>query len=270
MKKIGILGCGWLGERLASYLLEMDYHVICTNSTSSKQKEIRSKGIPPLFLRFSTKKSMDFSNEFTKVKKEFETCDTVIISIPISKKDDKANTIQFENIIHFLSNNTHQQLFFFNSTRIYPSTNMLIDESFENKMLLDSPFYKTEIQLQKAFPSINILRLGGLFGDDRVFMKYFSNKVLQDGQTPVNHIHYRDICSIIHKMTHENHNQMIFNLVAPLHPSKEDVIKNQSNQYDYEKPSKIAYNKIPYKIISSQKLIQELNYSFIFPNPETF
>lgn len=270
MKKIGILGCGWLGERIAISLLENGYTVIVSNSSSYKQEELNAKGIPSTVLKFSNQKLMDFSVEYLSAKRDFEQCDSIIISIPLSKKDNESNTFLFENSIRFLSNGTRQQLFFFNSTQIYPSTNTIVDESFKNNLLLNNPFYKVEVQLQKAFPLINILRLGGLFGDDRVFMKYFSGKVLQNGQLPVNHIHYKDICSILNQMIEKNSNQMLFNLVAPLHPSKEEIIKNQRTRYTYENPIKIDSLPIPYKIVSSEKLVRELDYTFLFPNPEFF
>jgi hypothetical protein len=112
-------------------------------------------------------------------------------------------------------------------------------------------------------PSINILRLGGLMGDNRMFYKYYRK---ESSNEAVNHIHYEDICRVIEKMMLLGLKGKIYNIVAPLHPTKGEVYAYQTRvDSDPAIPRKTEN-----RIISSEKMIRELAYSFVFPDPKTF
>ncbi|MBQ0148104.1 MAG: hypothetical protein KBS93_06630, partial [Flavobacteriaceae bacterium] len=56
----------------------------------------------------------------------------------------------------------------------------------------------------------------------------------------------------------------IYNVVAPQHPTKREILEYQINNKVIDATIKKG------KIISSEKLISELNYQFLFPNPLEF
>ncbi|WP_052456928.1 hypothetical protein [Capnocytophaga cynodegmi] len=145
------------------------------------------------------------------------------------------------------------------SVGIYPQINQEINENFPCE-LLDSKLLYVENFLKNQFPQTNILRLGGLMGDDRIFSRYNVSETSQ----VVNHIHYQDICLIIEKMISLNLQSKLYNVAAPKHPTKQEIINHQ-------KGTKIAIDKTPSgKIVLSDRLKTELNYQFLYPNPIYF
>ena len=98
-------------------------------------------------------------------------------------------------------------------------------------------------------------------GDDRIFSKYFSQ---QESLEAVNHIHYQDITKIIEHIIVKKIHSKIYNVVAPLHPSKKAIFEFQKNKIEIDTITNDS------RIISSDLLLKELDYTFIFPNPVYF
>ena len=59
----------------------------------------------------------------------------------------------------------------------------------------------------------------------------------------------------------------IYNLVAPIHPLRSEVHKQNSMDFGFELGS---FSGMTNRVVSSRKLIKELNYSFLHPNPLEF
>lgn len=257
--QIGIIGCGWLGERLGLFL-KKNYTIITTNRTQQKASIMTEKG----FISFS----VDFSTKHFPIKaqQKVNKCDVLIISISV-----RLESAIFENVAEFLKENIAKHILFFSTVGIYENTNKEVDENTPSEFL-EPYFSQTERFLQSKFPSIIILRLAGLFGDNRVFVNYFSNRKRILPNIPVNHIHYKDICLIIEKIIkHKKYKKgEIYNLVAPKHPLKLEVIKNQSKKYEVKVFFEADSSETDFKIVSSHKLVNDLNYEFLYSNPSYF
>ncbi|MDZ7614085.1 MAG: hypothetical protein U5K51_10645 [Flavobacteriaceae bacterium] len=138
-----------------------------------------------------------------------------------------------------------------------------IDEDTFSSDQLHQTLNKIEMVLAEKLPDINILRLGGLMGKERMFYRYYK----ESGRNEVvNHIHYIDICKVIEKMILLELKGKIYNVVAPLHPTKGEVYAHQTNSSTVPGIS----DKTENRIISSDKMIRELAYSFMYPDPKTF
>lgn len=100
-------------------------------------------------------------------------------------------------------------------------------------------------------------------GDDRYLSKYinFSNHNLN---TIANHIHYKDVIKVINQIIENNISSSIFNVVAPIHPTKLEILDVEINNKQQSAEDRKG------KTISSEKLINKLNYDFIYPNPIYF
>lgn len=255
--QIGIIGCGWLGERLGYYFLKKGYTVVTTNRTQKKANTLTEKGLNSF--------SVDFSTQYfdKKAQQKINKCNVLIISVSV-----RSELCVFKNIARFLKENTAQQILFFSTVGIYKNS---CKEADENSPLtyLKSPFLEIESLLQSYFPTINILRLGGLLGDDRVFANYFKEQK-EILNTPVNHIHYKDVGNSIEKMIQLQITGKTYNLVAPQHPTKNEVIKNQMTTYKIQAKMLSENKKLAFKIVTSEKLIRELDYTFLYPNPAQF
>lgn len=251
MKKLGIIGYGWLGSRIANHL-SGEFEIYTTTTTPEKLTELKAKSIHAELIRFPDENISNKINIWDAVS----ILDVVIICIPFSTKKTCASSLfnKIQNISAFLGD-YKGLLFMMNSTGVYPKDAKIYTEEDQ-----DISNVSNERLFKHIFPQINILRLAGLMGDDRLLKNYNISNL----EAPVNHVHYIDIARVIESMIELEMNAKLYNVVAPEHPSKQDVINAQNNEvYDVEKDA-IG------RIISSAKLIEELDFTFKFPDPRVF
>ncbi len=250
MQNLGIIGFGWLGSRIAGHLSDR-YHIFATTSTPAKAQDISAKGYHPTLIRFP--ETLDPEMQPWAVAQDL---DAIIICVPFSglrgaqiPMNDKR-----QNLLNFLGD-YKGQLFLMSSTGVYPQT----EKAFTEEDLPAQDVESEEFILDK-FPQTNILRLAGLMGDQRLLKNYNISQLDQ----LVNHIHYRDICSVIEKMLEDDSQFKVYNVVAPVHPNKEEVITSQKGlPYSGERT-------IQGRTISPDKLIKELDFKFQYPDPRYF
>ncbi|WP_282628454.1 Rossmann-fold NAD(P)-binding domain-containing protein [Empedobacter sedimenti] len=244
MKKGLIIGKGWFGSRLEKQL-EKQFLIETTKRISDAKNCF----------------SIDFDDyKSEKIKHNY---DFVVVTIPFGRRNNLEDLQQrFQHLIDFLGDYDNQ-LILLSSTAIYPENNEAISEKIIETIYLNNPYYSIENQLKEKFNQLIILRLGGLMGDDRFLSKYIDLNSQNLSQT-VNHIHYKDICLIIKKIIDSDKNNTTYNVVAPEHPTKEEVLEYQLNKKIISSTNREG------KIISSQKILDEFNYEFIYPNPIYF
>ncbi|RYE54490.1 MAG: hypothetical protein EOP48_12225 [Sphingobacteriales bacterium] len=92
-------------------------------------------------------------------------------------------------------------------------------------------------------------------------MKHYK---VTEPDAPVNHIHFEDVQCIVKQLLATGSKGRVYNLVAPLHPTKAAVI---SSQWSTAEAVPAANDS---RIVSSQKLIGEMNYTFQHPDPAKF
>ncbi len=250
--KIGIIGCGWLGERVAKKLAD-ENEIFATVRSEKRLHQLGDAGYQ-LF-------QLDFQNDAAEeVGAIFQSMDALIISLPVSKNRHSQKI--FKNVSKFLGD-YKKQIIFFSSVGVYPQDDGIYTEkSTEN---LNENIFAAENFYRKNFPQINILRFGGLMGDDRNFSKHFQNKPISDPETPVNHIHYQDIAEIVDLIIKNKIQGKLYNVVAPLHPTKQQV-------FDFQMKNLNSEVKTPNggRLILGKLLEEEMKYPFLKPNPMKF
>ncbi len=252
MKKIGIIGCGWLGFRLAKYFA-LTNKIFSTTTSDDKVKMLSEQGFKTFKIDFD-------ADEFLKPNGIWKNLDVVIITIPFSKSADfEVLKKRFENLSSFLKG-FEKPIFLMSSIGIYPQIEQEIAENNLNESLLNSNIFGIENLMKKNFPQINILRLGGLMGNDRYLSKYN----IKEPQQIVNHIHFEDISRIVEEMSNENLQSKTYNLVAPLHPTKQQVVDFQNKNIETKMGESFGR-----KIVSAH-LENDLKYEFLHPDPRKF
>ncbi|MFC3158224.1 TrkA-N domain-containing protein [Chryseobacterium arachidis] len=250
MKKLGIIGYGWLGNHIAERL-KNQYEIFATTTTESKLEDLKSKGYSANLVSFS-----DEADPEMKEWKAASDLDAIIITIPfsgirgaqISMKDRQ------ENMLKFLGD-YKGQLFLMSSTGVYPQEEKEFVEEDQPAAYVESESFLTE-----RFPKANVLRSAGLMGGERLLKNYHISGLDQ----LVNHIHYADICSVVEKMLENQSESKVYNVVAPIHPNKEEVINAQKDlPYEGERTTMG-------RTISPAKLIDELDFEFQYPDPRYF
>lgn len=238
--RIAIVGCGWVGERLAKYLTSKKYHVIAT--TTSPEKIIPLKKIAPEVHLLNFNSTIDFGF--------LAAVDVAIFSMPISR-----------NTWHQGFDKLKQEFpktLFFSSTGVYPKENKIFTEEDTDDLRAD--IIASENLVKSQYPQTNILRFGGLMGDNRSLHTMFKNRTPENPGKLTNYIHYEDILPIVELFFKYEIKGETYNIVAPLHPSIAEILQlNNKKTVDQKE-----------RIISSEKLIQDFNYTFIHPNPKYF
>lgn len=251
MKNIGIIGYGWLGERIASSL-SGKYAISATTTTENKASDLSNKGTNAVVASFP-----DYQlTEPVPQWEEINTIDALIITIPVSEKSCCVSSLynRIQNLSSFIGD-FKGQMFLMSSTGVYPD---LPKDFIEEDVPLES--VSGERMLRKKYPQLNILRLGGLMGDNRLLKNYNVGNL----DHAVNHIHYADISAIITKMIESKAEAKLYNVTAPIHPAKSQVINVQKNIPDEE------VFEVKGKKVLSSKLVSELDYVFQYPDPRTF
>ena len=250
MKKLGIIGFGWLGSHIAERLSHQ-YQIFATTTTPSKAQDLSAKGYHATLVRFPD--HLDPEMKPWEVAKDL---DAIIICVPFSglRGAQIAMNDKRQNLLRFLGD-YKGQLFLMSSTGVYPQTEKEFTED-------DKPAQDVESErfILEKFPQTNILRLAGLMGDQRLLKNYNISNLDQ----LVNQVHYADICSVIEKMLDKQSISKVYNIVAPIHPNKEEVINAQKDlPYNGERTT-IG------RTISPEKIIAELDFEFHYPDPRYF
>ena len=238
--RIAIIGCGWVGEKLAKYLTDKKHHVIATTTSSEKIIPLQKVSSEVHLLDFNS--TIDFGF--------LANVDVAIFSMPISRNGWHQG---FEKL-----NEQFPKTVFFSSTGIYPQENKVYTEEDTND--LRSDILTSENLVQRKYPQTNILRFGGLMGDERSLQNMFKNRTPENPGKLTNYIHFEDILPIVELFIKSEIKSATYNIVAPEHPSIAEVLNLKIEKSSDQKQ----------RIISSQKLIQDFNYTFIHPNPKYF
>jgi len=269
-KLISIIGLGWIGLPLAKELIESDFSVVGSTTTSQKVKDLNESGVPAIQFSLIPYPS---GEGFQKL---FQS-ETLVINIPPRTKSNGGEHFleQMKFLLGLVENSTVKKIIFVSSSGVYPS-NFKDGEYTEEELITDentgnSWLWKAENFWKEKFKGdLTIIRFGGLLGDERVPGKYFSNKENVTGHTPVNYIHRQDSTRLIQFVIEKNLWNQTLNGVAPIHPIRKDVYEKNATDLGIDPPKSFAPQKDGEKRVISGNRIIELGFEFIFPNPLDF
>ncbi len=261
--RVLIVGCGWVGTYVASRMLADGHCIWATCTTVEKASRLNRMGFRSYVV--------DFDRGDREIDLDERLFDVVIISVPITHKD-ALETVKdrFERLVAFLSGLSFGQSFFFGSVGIYPKVSAVITEDTFEAHELDGKLLHGEATLRSAFPDLNILRLGGLFGLERTMAKHFVGKVCEIGYQTANFVHVEDIHGIIRTMVDDRSQGKTYNVVCPEHPLKKDVIEASAAKYGYGLPASFTDTDRTAKVVSPERLVADLRYSFVYRSPLRF
>lgn len=258
-----IVGCGWVGTYIATALVGAGHRVWATCTSVEKSQRLAAIGL--------TATVANFDREGELPQLERKVFDVAIISVPITRKDDTAVVHRrFAGLVDFLDRLSFNQSFFFGSVGIYPKVSATITESTFKDADLDPKLLLGETALRKAYPNLNVLRLGGLFGFERVMAKYFVGKVCEIGYQTANLVHVVDIQGVIAAMIAAGSQGRTYNVVCPEHPLKKEVIAASAAKYRYGMPTAFSDADRTAKVVSPDRLVAELDYTFEYRSPLAF
>ena len=245
-KTYSILGCGWLGFELAKYFITQDNIVHGSTTSADKMEQLEAEHILPFLV--------DITNNDSKELETFLQAEVLVIAI--TSKDVSA----FVKLIDAIERSPITKVIFISSTSVYPSLNSIVTESHTT---VNSPLRSIEclFSTNTKFKT-TIIRFAGLYGGNRHPGNWFTTRKIPNPLGYVNMIHRDDCIAIIAQLIDNNIFGTVFNACTTHHPTRLDFYKNARKSLGKEHPDFESDEVLSYKIISSEKLIQYLNYSF--------
>jgi nucleoside-diphosphate-sugar epimerase len=243
---ISILGCGWLGLPLATYLVQNDFVVNGSVRSSEKKAFLKSKNIIPFLV--------DIDKEET-IALDFFIADVLVIAIP------SKNILGFQKLISQIEKSSIKKVILISSTSVYPTSE---NEIKETNRTLDTPLALIEkLFLKHSGFKTTILRFGGLFGDNRNPGNFFKNgRIIKNPEGVVNMIHQEDCIDIMHQIIKKGIETEVFNACADTHPTRRSFYTNVKLKLGLETPVFEENQPVEMKRICSEKLKSKLNFNF--------
>lgn len=269
--KISIIGCGWLGLPLGTFLVEKGYEVKGSTTSETKLETIRAVGIQPFLIDLQ---SIINNDNLVKVNIDFFKTDILYINIPPSRRIENIETV-YPKWINFLIEQCElfgiQQVIFVGSTGVYPNTESIITEATATKPATSGQkaiIQAEQLLLNNKNFTTTILRPSGLIGGSRNPAKWFAGRAnATGGNVPVNFVHLEDCIGISHAVLEQQAFGEIFNMCADEHPTKAELYPHLAKKYGFEIPTFKMEKATDFKIVSNEKSKRILGYEYKMKNP---
>lgn len=272
MKQISILGCGWLGLPLAKSFIEDGFSVNGSTTSLEKMVVLKEAGIAPFQINVKEDSAEGEMASF------LENSSVLIIDIPPKLRGNSNDTstalsktfvAKIQTVISSLEQSTIKKVLFVSSTSVYADDNSEVTEATQpqpetesGKQLLEAEFQL----LNNTNFQTTVLRFGGLIGDNRHPIRFLSGrKNIENPEAPINLIHQKDCIGIIQAIIENQSWNEVFNAVAPHHPSRKEYYTQKAIELNLALPEFDESNPSIGKIISSDKIQRQLDYTFKVP-----
>lgn len=271
---ISIIGCGWLGQALASALLAEDFQVLASYQSQATLEKLNRLNIPATQLAlpitaniFGVKNNADIAG----VDNALFQHDVLVIAIPPQLKKGRLDyPLKIQQLVKLAELGQTKKIILLNTTAIY---NGLVGEIDESKALnLSAEKVETLLAAEQAVlafsKQVHILRLAGLVGPNRHPGKFLqAERFFKNASAQVNLVHQTDVVNII-KMLIKGKAQAvskIYNVVSSTKVSRKDYYQKTAKamglaepQFEQEQVSVVG------KQVVGGKLRNELNYHYVY------
>lgn len=262
MKKISILGCGWLGLPLAKSLVAQAFSVKGSTTSEAKLAVLESANMQAYAIRLTANEVMGNIAAF------LSESEILIIDIPPKLRGDDAENYvaKIATLVPYIAQSTINHVVFISSTSVYADDNTIITENSQPEPDTESgrQLLATEklLQANTNFKT-TIIRFGGLIGENRHPIHFLAGrKNLENPEAPINLIHKDDCIGIIEAVIAQNGKGEVFNAVAPYHPTRKDYYLQKAVTLGLPLPEFEEGKASIGKTIVSDKITTILDYTF--------
>jgi nucleoside-diphosphate-sugar epimerase len=270
MKKVSIIGLGWLGEATGMLLQAQGYQVLGSSTRSEKVGLLREKGLDAVhFALDPDPKGIDYQRLFES--------EILVVTLPPRSRqgDGEAYLQQLASLRDLITSTEVKQVLFISSTGIYPNENKVVpytEEEVSESTAGNAILYRAEALMGTSSRyDLIVLRMGGLMGADRIPGTYFSGREQVVGHTRVNFIHQTDAARMVVWVINQGLWNQTFNGVAPEHPLRREVYQHNASALGIPLPASFqdAADEEVGRLISSEKIVST-GFTFEYPDPLTF
>lgn len=253
MKKVSIIGLGWLGLPLANYLAHNGWLV-----KGSKRSLTNIDGIETF--RFC------LGEPFDSELGELLRAESLVINIPPCQSNAFEYVAEIKRLVQAAILQNVRHLLFVSTTGVFPQKSGVFDESCTE--LLENSTVAVERYLQTLPIHCDIVRLAGLIGKNRHPVHSLAGRSnLKNGGQPVNLVHQQDVIRAIALLLQTPNQQRLFHLCASQHPSRAKYYATMAKKFGLPDLQFEADNTPLVRLISANKICDELGFHYQFNDP---
>ncbi|MBK4248454.1 SDR family oxidoreductase [Enterobacter hormaechei] len=268
MKKVAIVGLGWLGMPLAMSLAAKGWQVTGSKTTRDGVEAARMCGIDGVELRLEPELICD-----TDELDELMNVDALVITLP-ARRSGPGETFYLQAVQEIVDSAlAHHipRIIFTSSTSVYGDIDGTAKENTERRPVTASGQVLKELEdwlHNLPGTEVDILRLAGLVGPGRHPGRFFAGKSAPDGQHGVNLVHLEDVIGAIELLLQAPKGGHIYNICAPSHPPRSTFYPLMARQLGLAPPVfSEAQGERKGKIIDGNRICHELGFEYQYPDP---
>ncbi|WP_045960662.1 NAD-dependent epimerase/dehydratase family protein [Xenorhabdus poinarii] len=281
MKKVSIIGLGWLGMPLAQALQRGGIQVVGSKTTPDGVEAACMCGIDCYLLNLAPQIICD-----ADTLDQLMSVDVLILTLPVRgvAGGGEAYVKAVQLVVDTALSYSVPRIIFMSSTSVYGSSVGYLNE--DEPLCPETESAKALVVLENWLhqlpnTSVDILRLAGLVGNGRHAGRFLAGKkALKGGEDAVNLVHQDDVISAIKLLIQQPKGGHLFNLCAPIHPKKAVFYPLASRQLNLTPPeflqsdSTIIGNsiignstEIASKMVDGSRICRVLGFEYQFPDP---
>ena len=268
MKKIAIVGLGWLGMPLAMSLTARGWQVTGSKTTLDGVEAARMSGIDSVELRLEPELVCDADDLDTLMN-----VDALVITLPARRSGDGEGFYlqAMQEIVDSALAHHIPRIIFTSSTSVYGDVEGSVKENTERQPVTASGRVLKELEdwlHNLPGTQVDILRLAGLVGPERHPGRFFAGKTAPNGQHGVNLVHLEDVIGAITLLLQAPKGGHIYNICAPSHPTRSTFYPVMARQLGLEPPQfRDASGEGQGKLIDGNRICRELGFEYQYPDP---
>lgn len=268
MKKVAIVGLGWLGMPLAISLTARGWQVTGSKTTADGVEAARMCGIDSYELRLEPELVCDPDSLDALMN-----VDALVITLP-ARRTGEGETFYLQAMQEIVDSALAYhipRIIFTSSVSVYGDVQGTVKENTSRNPVTASGRVLKELEdwlHNLPGTQVDILRLAGLVGPGRHPGRFFAGKVVPDGQHGVNLVHLEDVISAITLLLQAPKGGHIYNICAPSHPTRSTFYPVMSRQLGLAPPHfHDAPGEGKGKLIDGNRICHELGFEYLFPDP---
>ena len=268
MKKVAIVGLGWLGMPLAMSLAAKGWQVTGSKRTRDGVEAARMCGIDGVELRLEPELVCDADDLDTLMN-----VDALVITLPARRSGPGESFYlqAMQEIVDSALAHHVPRIIFTSSTSVYGEVEGVVKESSERRPVTASGQVLKELEdwlHNLPGTQVDIVRLAGLVGPGRHPGRFFAGKSAPDGQHVVNLVHLDDVVAAIELLLQAPKGGHIYNICAPSHPARSTFYPLMARQLGLAPPVFAeAKDESKGKIVDGNRICHELGFEYQYPDP---
>ena len=268
-QSVALVGCGWFGFALAKQLVHEGYRVTGCKRSVDELSELTTAGIEAYSLQLG---SDALSVPDAKALAGLFQTDYLVVNIPPRlKRGNAAYVEELQQLIALTQGWQYQRIVFISTTGVYPAQDKLmteadaVAESSDSQILLDAE------ALFQAQTNACIVRFAGLVGPKRHPGRFLAGKTDVSGANiSVNLVHLDDCVRAVSTIIAATRSGLsvapIYNLCAPLHPTKSEFYQAAAQFLGLVAPE-FNQQSMPSKVIQADAIVTDLGFRYQYASP---